>query len=53
MTKQDYLKRMGQIFALHVQKGYSIDELMKYTEQAFSYLYLSDNSKQKDRLGNK
>lgn len=50
MDKKTYLKRVGQIYALAVQKGYSTDEIMKYTEMAFSFLYLPDNSKQQSNL---
>jgi type III secretory pathway component EscS len=50
MDKKEYLKRLGQIYALAIQKGWSGDELMKYTEMSFSFLYLPDNSKQQSKL---
>lgn len=37
--KKDYIKRMGQIYALHIQRGGCETELMEYTERVFSYLY--------------
>jgi hypothetical protein len=37
--KKDYIKRMGNIYALHIQRGGSEAELMEYTERVFSYLY--------------
>lgn len=37
--KKDYIKRMGQIYALHIQRGGNEQELMEYTERVFSYLY--------------
>lgn len=39
MPKQDFVKRMGQIYALAIQHGLSEQELNKYVEDKFSFLY--------------
>jgi hypothetical protein len=53
VDKKEFLKRMGQIYALAIQKGYSVDEIMKYTEMSYSFLYLSEESKQKSKISTK
>jgi hypothetical protein len=45
MGKNDYTKRMGQIYALAIQKGYSEKDLLQYTENVFAYLYKKDQKK--------
>jgi hypothetical protein len=45
MGKNEYLRRIGQIYALHIQKGYTEEELLLYTEKVFSYLYRKDVDK--------
>lgn len=39
MPKNDFTKRMGQIYALHIQKGGTEQELFEYTKKVYSYLY--------------
>jgi hypothetical protein len=39
MSKQTFLKRCGQLYALNIQHGITEEELMKYIEESFTYLY--------------
>lgn len=39
MSKKEFVKRAGQIYALGIQKGYSQEEIFRKLESAFSHLY--------------
>lgn len=47
--KKAYLKRMGQIYALSIQNGYTEEELFNYTEKVFGFLYKKSIDKKKDK----
>jgi hypothetical protein len=52
MARKDFNKRTGAIYALAMEQGISEEELFKYTEMIFSFLYLKEGSKQKGRIAN-
>jgi hypothetical protein len=52
MAKKDFTRRTGEIYSLAIQQGIDEDELFKYTEMIFSFLYLKEGSKQKGRIAN-
>lgn len=39
MSKKDFQKRMGQIYALALQHGLNEEDIMQYVNEAFLFLY--------------
>lgn len=39
MAKKDFLKRMGQIYALAIQHGLKEEDLFKYANEQYLFLY--------------
>lgn len=46
MAKKDFQKRMGQIYALALQQGLTEDELIRYVNESFLFLYSEKRQKE-------
>lgn len=46
MPKKDFLKRMGQIYALGIQQGFTEEELIEYANSHFLFLYNEHRQKE-------
>ncbi len=50
--KKDFTKRAGQIYALGIQHGFTLEELMQHMNDSFLWLY-SEKKQKEIKEGNK